>query len=174
MLYQIMQLSQEMESAIHETVDEISNNSTIGLHIRQGSVSDWHFGNFFGAWKDDKLENPDMEPHFCCFANKNKNLSSCPGNETVIDFFMDAMDLEPSDVKFFVASDRTGCTLYLHQHYPNRISTNGIKIHDSKPDTFYGFMDWYCLAMCNNLIVSQVSSFSYEACMPKRLTRKSL
>ena len=174
MLYQIMKLSGEVESTIRETMDKIDKGPTIGLHIRQGSVSDWHFGNFFGAWKDDKLENPDMEPHFCCFANKNKNLSSCPGNETVIETFMDAMDLEPSDVRFFVASDRTGCTLYLHQHYPNRILTTGIKIHDSKPDTFYGFMDWYCLAMCDSLIVSQISSFSYEACMPKRLKSKSL
>jgi len=173
-LYKIMNLTHEVTSVFGDIIKNITNNDTIGLHIRQGSVSDWHYGNFFGNWKDDKLKNPLMEPHFCCFEDKKKNLSSCPGNETVIDRFMQEMDRYPSTTKFFVASDRTGCTMYLHQQYPGRVFINYIKLHDSKPDTFFGFLDWYCLTQCKSLIVSNTSSFSYEASMPKRLNRISL
>jgi len=146
-------------------VDQIvlHKGNIMGVHVRQGNVNDWKRGYYFGdEWKDiDKLQ-PTSSPHFCCFDDVSKNLSACPSNIQTLDVYIEKMKEYPSHM-FFVCSDRTGCYLYLHQMFPGRIIMNELYLETEHIDSNRGFIDFFCLSLCDEIIVTKISSFADEA-----------
>ena len=131
------------------TVDKITTHkgNIIGVHIRQGNVNDWKRGYFFGdEWNNINEREPTSSPHFCCFEDKSKNLSACPSNVQPLDVYIKKMNEYPNHM-FFICSDRTGCYLYLHQIFPNRIIMNDIYIENEHVNTSRGFVDFFCLSL---------------------------
>jgi len=135
----------------------------VGVHVRQGNVNDWHRGYFFGEWENISKDQPTSSPHFCCFDNPDKNLSTCPSNTQTIDAYVAKMQQYPPETMFFVCTDRTGCTLYLHQQFPDRVLMNDIYLETKVVNTYRGFVDFLCLSLCNEIVVSRMSSFADEA-----------
>lgn len=136
----------------------------VGVHIRQGNVNDWERGYFFNdEWKDIKQREPDSAPHFCCYDDKNKNLSACTSNVQNLDGFIKRMKKYPTDTHFFVCSDRVGCIIHLYQLFPNRITSNNVEMEGEQLDIYKSMQDFLSLAACDEIIVSDVSSFSDEA-----------
>lgn len=132
--------------------------TTVGVHIRQGNISDYRKGNFFGAWKKDK--DPNKLPTKCCTESNAVN-QLCPDNAPHIEKFIEAMNKFNAS-KFFVCSDRPGCYKVLHDTFAERIISNPVEIeYDAK--ALNAFCDWYCLANCSQIIVTSISSFSTEA-----------
>jgi hypothetical protein len=141
-----------------------SHKHVVGVHIRQGNVNDWSRGYFFNdEWKDIKNREPDSAPHFCCYDSKSKNLSSCTSNVQTLDGFIERMKTFPKDTCFFVCSDRVGCMIHLHQLFPGRIISNDVEMETTVLDIYKSMQDFLCLSECNEMIVSNVSSFSVEA-----------
>jgi len=68
----------------------------------------------------------------------------------------------PPETKFFICSDRPGCILWLEQEFPKRLIHNEMII-EYEVDYIHSFCEWYCLAACNEMILSSSSSFSHEA-----------
>ena len=145
-------------------IEHIKQTRAVGVHIRQGNVNDWQRGYFFGdEWKDISIKDPTSSPQFCCFKDNKKNLSACPSNIQYIESFIEKMQTFPKETIFFVCADRPGCTMYLHQLFPNQIIMNQIDIESEKINTYKGWIDFFCLATCSQIIVSKISSFSDEA-----------
>lgn len=156
--YQLLRPSRQVQEVIKETIERIARDNCVGVHIRQGNISDYNYGYFFGKWDNTSKQNPLM----CCFSDPQKNLSACPENVIVIDKYVEAMRAEPDNTSFFVCTDRPGCLLWLEQSFPKRIVYNKIQI-EYDVDNFLAFCDWYCLAHCRKMILSGPSSFSTEA-----------
>jgi len=136
----------------------------VGVHIRQGNVNDWDRGYFFNdEWKDIKTRQPDSAPHFCCYDSKNKNLSSCTSNIQPLEQFISKMKEYPTDTYFYVCSDRVGCIIHLYQLFPGKIISNDIEMETAKLDIYKSMQDFICLSECNEMIVSDISSFSDES-----------
>lgn len=141
-----------------------SGRNLVGVHIRQGNVNDWSRGYFFNEeWRNIREREPNSSPQFCCFKDSSKNLSACTSNVTSVELFVQRMKEFPPDTEFFVCADRTGCLLYLHQMFPNRIHMLPIAMQTDKVNTKMGLADFYGLTMCSSVIVSKVSSFADEA-----------
>jgi hypothetical protein len=157
--YKLLRPSERVLEIIRENLNRIQSERCVGVHIRQGNMSDYNYGYFFGKWDNSAAgENP----LFCCFADPLKNLSACPANVIVIERFVEAMRAEGDNTVFFVCTDRPGCMLWLEQMFPKRILYNKIQI-EYDVDVFQAFCDWYCLANCRRMILSGPSSFSTEA-----------
>jgi hypothetical protein len=141
-----------------------TNRNLVGVHIRQGNVNDWARGYFFNEeWRSISEREPTSSPQFCCFANADQNISACTSNVTPVDSYIEKMKQYPSDTQFFVCADRTGCLLYLHQMFPNRIHMLPLTIQTDKVNTKSGLADFVGLSRCSQVIVSHVSSFADEA-----------
>jgi hypothetical protein len=144
--------------------DIFYNRNLVGVHIRQGNVNDWARGYFFNEeWRSIKDREPTSSPQFCCFENKNQNMSACTSNVTPVDAYIKKMKQYPTDTEFFVCADRTGCLLYLHQMFPNRIHMLPLTLQTDKVNTKSGLADFVGLSRCKEVIVSHVSSFADEA-----------
>lgn len=156
--YHLMRPSRQVQDVIKDPLERIRRDKCVGVHIRQGNISDYNYGYFFGKWDNSAKQNPLM----CCFADTNKNLSACPENVIVIERFVEAMRAEPETTSFFVCTDRPGCMLWLEQAFPKRIVYNKIQV-EYDVDHFLAFCDWYCLAHCHKMILTGPSSFSTEA-----------
>ena len=145
----------------------IANSSTmVGIHVRQGSVIDWKSGYFFSDdWKDISTREPESAPYFCCHEDKSKNLSACSSTQWLqpIEKYIAKMRSYPADTKFYVASDRVGCAIYLYQTFPGRVFMNDIKLEDGFIHVARDYVDFYCLSLCKEIVVSKVSSFADEA-----------
>lgn len=137
------------------------NDVVVGVHIRQGSLADYEYQNFFGAWQTHESRLPGP-PYYCCFKDISKNKSSCPSNIQHLDGFVDTMRAYGPLQKFRVVADRPGCSIDIHSLFPNQIEDMNVFI-GSKTDTTTAANDWSLLATCNEIIVSDISSFSYEA-----------
>ena len=138
----------------------------VGIHVRQGSVIDWKSGYFFSDdWDDISTREPESAPYFCCHEDRSKNLSACSSTHWLqpIEKYIAKMRSYPPDTKFYVASDRVGCAIYLYQTFPGRIFMNDIKLEDGFVHVERDYVDFYCLSMCTEIVVSKVSSFSDEA-----------
>jgi hypothetical protein len=146
---------------MQETLDKIlGHDLVVGVHIRQGNISDYHQKYFFGEWEHDGNDN-DL-PLMCCYEDTSKNLSSCSRQVVGIERYLDAMRNEPEHARFFVCSDRPGCILAVEQAFPGKLIYNSITI-DHDVDFVRGFCDWWCLANCKKMLLSSASSFSIEA-----------
>tara|TARA_Y100000389_G_C17470688_1_gene530392 strand:+ start:2471 stop:3430 length:960 start_codon:yes stop_codon:yes gene_type:complete len=146
------------------------NGKVIGVHIRQGNINDWERGYFFSEeWRGIKDKEPESAPHFCCYEDKSKNLSACTSNVQGLEGFIREMKKYPKDVKFFICSDRTGCMLHLYQLFPQRIISNSVDIETPKLDIYKGMQDFLALSECDEIIVTNVSSFSKEASMIRNI-----
>lgn len=133
--------------------------NTVGVHIRQGSIPDYQYGQFFGNWdSSDKGRLPTA----CCHQDRAMNTSPCTRHAPVIEKFVKIMRTMPEDAVFFVCSDRPGCIDVLKKAFPGRIVTNAW-VDTSTNDAFGAFCDWWCLSRCKKLICSGMSSFSHEA-----------
>jgi hypothetical protein len=137
----------------------------VGVHIRQGSVTDYVFGNFFGAWENSDTTNSPIFPQF---KDACKNLSAYHKNAPPIETFIDAMNEYDESVMFFVCADRIGTLLYLYQKFPNRILLNPLVLPTERPDTKAAILDFTMLSKCDELIVSSRGSFSTEASIIRR------
>ena len=139
----------------------MNQNDLVGVHIRQGSLADYEYKNFFGEWqtKESRLPGP---PYYCCFKDKSKNTSSCPSNIQPLDDFVDAMKSYGPLQKFCVVTDRPGCSIEIHRLFPGQIQDMIVFI-GQKTDVQTAVNDWSLLASCKEIIVSDISSFSYEA-----------
>jgi len=154
----------KFSSKYKNMISKINETKAIGVHIRQGNVNDWHRGYFFGdEWKDISIKQPTSAPQFCCFRDSSKNLSACPSNIQYIEVYIEKMKTFPENTIFFICTDRPGCSLYLHQMFPSRIIMNEIDVENIRVDTYKGWNDFYCLASCSSIIVTNISSFSDEA-----------
>lgn len=141
-----------------------TRKNLVGVHIRQGNVNDWSRGYFFNEeWRDISSRDPTSSPQFCCFKDTDKNMSSCTSNVTPVELYVARMKEFPPDTEFFVCADRTGCLLYLHQMFPNRIHMLPLAIQTDRVNTKAGLADFYGLSQCSKVIVSHVSSFADEA-----------
>tara|TARA_Y100000996_G_C22535895_1_gene648266 strand:- start:984 stop:2036 length:1053 start_codon:yes stop_codon:yes gene_type:complete len=136
------------------------NTKVVGIHIRQGSISDYIKGNFFGKWDNS---DKTLKPFFPQFKDKSKNLSAYHPKAPPIEYFINIMNQYDTSVKFFICSDRTGVLLYLHQLYPDRILMNPLIIQNDLPNSLYGFKDFLMLSKCDEIIATGVGSFSTEA-----------
>ena len=138
----------------------------IGVHVRQGNVNDWDRGYFFNEeWRDIKNKEPESAPNFCCYEDKSKNLSACTSNVQGLEGFIKKMKTYNQDVHFFVCSDRTGCLLHLYQLFPNRIISNVVEMETAEIDIYKSMQDFLALSECDEIMVTNVSSFSGEASM---------
>ena len=142
--------------------------SCVGVHIRQGSISDYRQGNFFGAWDNSSPE----EPVGCCVAG-SETPTLCPSSAPKLDSFVDGMKRYPEGTAFFVASDRPGCIQRLHAEVPGRILHLPLRV-ERKLDTFRGMCDFLALSACRELLVTRVSSFSEEASVVRGIPRIKL
>lgn len=133
----------------------------VGIHIRQGSLTDYAYKNFFGEWNTEESRKGG-EPYYCCFENKNNNFSSCPSNIQNFEAFEHIMRNYPSSQKFIVVSDRPGCVIEMHKRFPGQIMEQTIRI-GRETDMESTCNDWINLATCKEIIISNISSFSYEA-----------
>jgi len=132
----------------------------VGVHIRQGSVADYVFGNFFGAWKNSDITKYPIFPQF---KDSSKNLSAYKSNAPPIETFIDAMKAYEASVMFFVCADRIGTLLYLYQKFPNRILMNSLVLPTKNPGTEAALSDFLMLSKCDELVVSSIGSFSVVA-----------
>jgi len=139
----------------------LKTNDVVGVHIRQGSLADYQYKNFFGAWQTHESRLPGP-PHYCCFKDISKNKSSCPSNIQHLEGFVDAMRAYGPLQRFCVVTDRPGCSIDIHSLFPNQIEDMNVFI-GQKTDTTTAVKDWSSLATCKEIIVSDISSFSYEA-----------
>jgi len=73
---------------------------------------------------------PTSSPQFCCFNDESKNCSAPPSNIEYIDAYINKTNTYPVDTIFFVCSDQTGCLLYLHQMFPNRMMLSYARVYD--------------------------------------------
>lgn len=137
-----------------------SSTKVVGIHIRQGSVSDYLQGNFFGKWENS---NKMIKPYFPYFKDNRKNLSAIHHRAPPIEYFINIMEQYDKSVKFFICSDRTGVLLYLHQIFPDRILMNPLIIQTEFPNSDYGFKDLFMLSLCDEIIATGIGSFSREA-----------
>lgn len=139
----------------------MNQNNLVGVHIRQGSLADYEYKNFFGEWqtKESRLPGP---PYYCCFKDKSKNTSSCPSNIQHLDDFVDAMKSYGPSQNFCVVTDRPGCSIEIHRLFPGQIQDMTVFISQNT-DAQTAANDWSLLASCKEIIVSDISSFSYEA-----------
>jgi hypothetical protein len=156
--YKQLKPTYKVMQRIEPTLNKFVGKTVVGVHIRQGSIGDYYYGNFFGDW-DNKDDKP---PTMCCYKDKTKNLSTCPESAPHLERFIDAMKKETSADYFFICSDRPGCLLVLEQEFPQRLLYNNLSI-TYNIDSFNAFCDWYCLSQCSKLILTGISSFSGEA-----------
>jgi hypothetical protein len=156
--YKMLRPSARVLELIKDNLERIMRENCVGVHIRQGNISDYKYGYFFGKWDNSS----NQSPLFCCFNDTQKNLSPCPNNVIVIEKFVEAMRAEGENKSFFVCTDRPGCMLWLEQLFPQKILYNKLQI-EYDVDVFQAFCDWYCLAHCRRMILSGPSSFSTEA-----------
>lgn len=133
--------------------------TTVGVHIRQGNISDYRKGNFFGAWKKD--QDPNKLPIQCC-TSANSADQVCPDNAPHIEKFIDAIRTLHGSPTVFICSDRPGCYQVLTTAFPGRVISNPVEI-EYDANALNAFCDWYCLAKCSQIIVTSISSFSTEA-----------
>ena len=138
----------------------------VGVHVRQGSKTDWKRGYFFSdEWDGISKREPSSAPNFCCFEDASKNLSACPSKITYVEAFVEEMRKLPEDTIFFVCSDRPGCHMYIEQTFPKRVLR--IPSPDTESmDVFRDYADFHCLSLCSHIIVSRISSFADEARRP--------
>lgn len=137
-----------------------SCSKVVGVHVRQGSIADYKYGNFFGKWDN---QDDSMCPYFPQFADESRNLSATHPSAPPIEKYIQQMRNYDDSVVFFVCADRIGTLLYLHQRFPGRVIMNPLILPDDKPNSKYGLQDFLMLSKCDELIVSQIGSFSTEA-----------
>ena len=135
-------------------------NKVVGVHVRQGSIADYKNGNFFGEW-DNRDES--MCPFFPQFYDESRNLSATHPSAPPIEKYIQQMRDYDESVMFFVCSDRIGTLLYLYQIFPGRVVMNPLTLPDDKPNSKYALQDFLMLSKCDELIVTQIGSFSTEA-----------
>lgn len=137
-----------------------SCSKVVGVHVRQGSIADYKFGNFFGKW-DNRDES--MCPFFPQFYDESRNLSATHPSAPPIEKYIQCMREYDESVVFFVCSDRIGTLLYLYQLFPGRVVINPLTLPDDKPNSKYALQDFLMLSKCDEMIVTQIGSFSTEA-----------
>ena len=133
----------------------------VGVHVRQGSLVDFEYENFFGEWHTPESRSGGR-PYFCCFEDQARNNSSCPDNIELLESFERAMRRYGPNQKFCVVSDRPGCSIELHRRFPGQVLDMTVHI-GCTTDMATTVRDWINLSRCKEIIVSKVSSFSYEA-----------
>ena len=163
MLYRHLHVSDTVREYVAPVLKAMADarstgGEVVGVHIRQGHIYDYNNNYFFDYWDSSANEPPTS----CCFADVAKNVSSCLGNAPHLERFVELMRQAGDGAVFFVCSDRPGCLLNLEQFFPHRIIYNPIKVEHTMQTTT-AFCDMVCLANCDRLIVSQISSFSTEA-----------
>lgn len=156
--YKHIKPSKKALDSMGRILQVIRQKKAVGVHVRQGSISDYYNGYFFAKW-DNSADEP---PYMCCYNNTSLNTSSCLDNVVGYEKYREMMDKEPKDTMFFIATDRPACLLQFKVHFPRRILHNPLQT-DPDVSTFTGFLDFWCLAHCSKLIISQISSFSGEA-----------
>jgi len=160
LMYKKMKPRSEILAACGDVLRVLQNKqNTVGVHIRQGSIPDYQYGQFFGTWDSDKEKGL---PTACCHQNRALNKSPCTRHAPVIEKFIKIMKTMSEDTVFFVCSDRPGCIDVLERAFPGRIISN-TWVDTSTNDAFGAFCDWWCLSRCQTLICSGMSSFSHEA-----------
>lgn len=132
-------------------------SSSVGVHIRQGTPTDYKKGYFFGAWPNHH-KTPPTE---CCEA-ATSHTHLCPDAACPLEKYVDAMRAYPATTTFFVAGDRPGCIRTLKRLFPGQI------VHfptddELNLDSRLGLRDFVALSRCRELLVSRVSSFAHEA-----------
>lgn len=156
--------NKDYRRSIRQDFKQVKNIETcskiVGVHIRQGSVADYIYGNFFGHWDNKDLT---MQPFFPQFEDKSKNLSATHPKAKPLEDYIDVMLSYDSSVMFFLCADRIGTLIYLHQIFPGRIVMNDLKLPSENPDSEYGLKDFLSLSKCDEIVVSKVGSFSEEA-----------
>ena len=98
--------------SIHDHFKKNNGTKVVGVHIRQGSVADYVFGNFFGKWENS---NKAMSPYFPQFKKKDMNLSTTHPKAKPLEEYIDAMRKYDPSVMFFICADRIGTLIYLYQ-----------------------------------------------------------
>jgi hypothetical protein len=157
--YKQIKPSNTVMTRISPILMQFVGKKVVGVHIRQGSIGDYYYGNYYGKW--DNAEN--KPPTLCCWKDATKNVSACPDAATPLDGFIEAMKRETNVDLFFICSDRPGCMLALEQEFPKKLVYNNMSVN-YEIDTVSAFCDWYCLSQCDKLILaSNLSSFSGEA-----------
>ena len=147
-------------------LEMVRNANAVGVHIRQGTVSDYKQGFFFGKWKNSSSEIPIG----CCSKALVGDEVVCPTSAPCVDGFVAKMKEYPPETIFYVASDRPGCLLQLKEIYGNRILHQPIEI-ESSTNSVRGMRDFVALSSCRELIISNVSSFSGEASRVNNIQR---
>ena len=137
-----------------------SCSKVVGVHVRQGSVADYKYGNFFGKWDN---QDDSMCPYFPQFYDESRNLSATHPRAPPIEKYIQQMRDYDESVVFFVCADRIGTLLYLYQLFPGRVVINPLTLPDDKPNSKYALQDFLMLSKCDELIVTQIGSFSTEA-----------
>lgn len=147
-------------------MEAIQITKPVGVHIRQGTVSDYKQGFFFGKWKNS---SPDI-PIGCCSKSLVGDDVVCPKSAPCVDGFVTKMNEYSPETIFYVASDRPGCLLQLKEIFGDRILHQPIEI-ESSTNSVRGMRDFVALSMCRELIISNVSSFSGEAARVNNIPR---
>lgn len=138
----------------------------VGVHIRQGSIADYVNGNFFGTWNNSDKTNYPLFPQF---KDRRKNLSAYHPSAASIEDFIEAMNRYDKSTMFFICSDRIGTLLYLYQKFPNRILMNPLVMPNKKPNSRVALQDLLTLSKCDEIIISGIGSFSFEASMIRKV-----
>lgn len=135
-------------------------SKVVGVHIRQGSIADYTNGNFFGEWDN---RDKTMCPYFPQFENESQNLSATHPKAPPIEKYIQKMREYDESVMFFICSDRIGTLLYIHQLFPGRVVMNPLTLPDNKPNSKVALQDFFMLSKCDELVVTQIGSFSTES-----------
>lgn len=143
--------------------------TAVGVHVRQGTITDYRYGNFFGGWD----QTADADPVACCASDTRGDPSVCPSSAPSLDGFVTAMRAYPANTLFFVASDRMGCIQRLHAEFPGRIMHLPAQV-ERELDTVRGMCDFVALAQCREILASGVSSFNHEAAKVRNVPRKTV
>lgn len=148
-----------------------TSGSTIGLHLRQGDITDARDNHFFGKWTEDKEKLVvKSESDLPCCSNANTDNPHCPSNIETIDKRLKALENETvsNKTKIWVATDRTNCI----QDFKEKLKPASVlylgcldtqkKEDATERDMRLALVDMYMLAKCNRFYGSYISSFTKE------------
>lgn len=156
--YKRVRIKPSLATEVEPLLQSLRARQCVGIHIRQGSLSDYTQKYFFGKW----TQEPGRFPTECCDTSKKDDAVTCPQKAVVLDRFIEKMRAYPSDTAFYVASDRPLCVDRLTHEFPGRVVH--IPPHTEQVvDARRGMTEFLALSQCRELVVSSVSSFSREA-----------
>ncbi len=165
--YQWVQLAPMVSKWIGQ-YSQLLHNKSIGLHLRQGDITDAKDDWFFGKWSG-KPKFVHSESDLACCSNKNSNSHICPSNIETIDKRLMDIKNENIDSKtiIWVATDRKNCIKVFEEKLkPASVihlgSLNYNRKNATGRDMRNALVDMYMLAKCNRFYGSSISSFTDE------------